>query len=234
MIDFLRAKPKMIQSYFLEEYQKIFGSPLVDSIDALNDESLFARLTDEWYGTFSLDIYHKPTHFIGLIDCYLKYSRKYIRELTKLNLKINSFVDVGCGLGYSTMALKQVYPNAQSYGTNLKNSQWKFCETLDFNLKESVDGIGHVDMVFASEYFEHIKEPLAHLKTILDETTPKYLVIANSFNTRSAGHYRIYHAGINESKMSRIFNNFVKDNGFKKFDTGFWNCRPTVWEKIES
>lgn len=231
MIDFLRDKPKIIKSYFLEEYQKIFGEPLVQYIDDLKDESIFQSLTDEWYRDFSLEIYNKPSHFVGLIDCYITYSRKYIRDLAKLNLKINSFVDVGCGLGYSTMALKQIYPNAIAFGTNLKNSQWKFCETLDFRLYESVHWLGEVDLVFASEYFEHIKEPLAHLKTILDETTPKYLVIANSFNTKSAGHYEEYENGIPEAKMSKIFNNFLRDRGYEKKPTGFWNNRPTVWTK---
>jgi trans-aconitate methyltransferase len=154
-----------------------------------------------------------------------------------------SFVDIGCGISYSTCAIKTLLPNAKAYGINLKNTkQWKLCEVMakkhDFNLIESVHEIGHnVDFVFASEYFEHIQNPTKHIKEIIDAISPKYFIIANAFNTHSIGHFKTYEYEneiVDQSKISAIFNKFLVKNGYEKVLCKMWNNKPTIWKKVNA
>ncbi len=101
----------------------------------------------------------------------------------------------------------------------------------DFNVVGSVDEIeGDVDFVFASEYFEHIYDSLAHIKDIVDKINPRYLYLASSFNTVSIGHFTQY-VGTPQDKMSRLFNDTLKELGYRKVKAKIWNNKPLFWEK---
>ena len=78
---------------------------------------------------------------------------------------------------------------------------------------------------------------------------PKFLIIANSFNTDSIGHFRNYEYAreyleeevtmeniikIPESKISRLFNMYLRNSGYTKVETTIWNNRPTIWRQNES
>ena len=93
-----------------------------------------------------------------------------------------------------------------------------------------------VDMIFASEYFEHFDRPMEHMKHVFDHIKPRYLVLANAFNTWSIGHFRMYFHGdqkIHESKISDVFNNYLKGLGYEKIKTDYFNDRPSVWKLNE-
>ena len=250
----LNEKPHKLFEDFLKDYNSLFKINFEKSRKILKDESLWENLTAKWYETLekkgvkeALKIYNDDYYFIDNFNCYRTYSRHYLKQIISLDdlfSKVKSFVDVGCGLSYSTVALKQLFPKAKGYATNLKNTKlWKFCQIMadksDFTLIESVDEIGHnVDLVFASEYFEYILTPINHLKDIIDKTNPKILVIANAFNTKSIGHFpHYYHTEgkkewkIPESKISRMFNKFLTSRGYVKIKTKFWNNRPVIWVK---
>ena len=252
----LDEKPKNLLEFFLQDYNKLFSIDLEKSRRVLKDKTLFEKLTNEWYKNLqennmakALGVYDDEYYFVDIFDCFQTYSRKYLRSVLKLGIfkNIKSFVDLGCGLSYSTVALKQMFPKARGYATNLKNTkQWKFCKTMaekyNFELIEAVNDIEHdVDLIFASEYFEHIINPINHLKDIIEKTNPKYLIIANSFNTRSIGHFQQYQYNendvswkINESDMSKIFNRFLKSRGYMKIKTNIWNDKPSIWTRYES
>ena len=253
-MNILDEKPKALLENFLQEYGKLFHIDIDKSRKILKDKSLFESLTEKWYANPKISIYDDDYYFVDVFDCYITYSRKYLKSLFKPTLEdgssiydllknIDSFVDIGCGLGYSTYALKEIFPKAKGYGTNLKNTkQWNFClviaDRAKFRLVESVDEIGHkVDLVFASEYFEHILNPIEHLKNIIEKVCPKHFIIANSFNTRSIGHFENYKDNssmIHKSKISRIFNNFLVKNGYSRVKAKMWNNRPQIWQKNES
>lgn len=205
----------------------------------------------------ALKVYDDKYYFLDAFDCYQSYSRDYLIRVLKSSVydklkNIKSFVDLGCGIGYSTIWLKEMFPNAKAYATNLKNTkQWTFCKAIfkkyEVNLIESTNEINHnVDLVFASEYFEHILEPIDHLEDIINRLSPKYLIIANSFNTKSIGHFDYYsckpdhhklmpeiYRFIPKSKISRLFNKFLIDKGYTRVKVKMWNDRPAIWKKNE-
>ena len=78
-------------------------------------------------------------------------------------------------------------------------------------IEASEDLKENVDIVFASEYFEHFYDPIDHLSTIVSSVSPKYFVIGNAFNTWSIGHfikYKAYNNIVDQSDIGLIFNKF--------------------------
>ena len=65
---------------------------------------------------------------------------------------------------------------------------------------------------------------------------PKYLILANAFNTRSVGHFIKYKQGgvtcLDQKEATKHFNYRLREMyGYKKLYLGFWNDRPNVWER---
>lgn len=252
----IQEKPKQLFEILLEDYSKIHDIDIEKSHVFLKEKTLFKMLTDNWYKHLetgnteeALKVYDHDYYFVDIFDCFITYSRQYIKSISKLSnlADIKSFVDLGCGLSYSTIALKQLFPNAKGYATNLKKTkQWNFCKKQSkahgFKLIESVSEIKHdVDLVFASEYFEHIFNPINHVNEVIKELNPKILVIANAFNTESIGHFIEYEyekygntIKIPQKIVSRLFDRNLTYNKYTKIKTGFWNNRPNVWIKNES
>jgi hypothetical protein len=256
----LTEKPIALYEYFLIDYKELFDIDLDKASRIRKDNSLFTELIERWYEHLdagNLDeafkVYDDDYYFVDIFNCFVGYSRNYIKRLLKPSLpddrsiydllkNTKSFVDIGCGISYSTCALKELFPDATGYAINLKDTkQWKLCEIMaaryDFNLIESVDDVKHeVDFVFASEYFEHIYNPTEHVREIMDAVSPKYFIIANAFNTSSIGHFREYefeHSIVDGRKMSKIFNLFMKQNGYEKVECKMWNSKPMVWRRID-
>jgi len=204
------------------------------------------ELEGRWYqsldsGTPDYSVYSDPYFVCEMWACWSIYSSKYISLLRKkiadLNAikNITSIVDLGCGVGLTSAALVSAFPGAIVTGTNIDQSpQFNIARDLGAMAGFKVTGgvEGKADLVFASEYFEHIERPVDHLIEILDTCSPAFLVIANSFNTISIGHFR--HYGIGSTKhdgreSSRLFNSALRTAGYLKLNTGFWNNRPSIW-----
>jgi SAM-dependent methyltransferase len=223
------------------------------------NKSLSFQQKEKWYsslkdGNPDYSLYDTDDYVLDTYFCFEKYSRRYIKELTKgrnfednipflttIKQSTHSIVDVGCGIGYSTAAFKELLPDHDVYGFNLSNTtQYKICEKVadkyNFNLTGSLEKIGNIDTIFASEYFEHFEKPIEHLKEIVNITNPKYFIIANSFNTTSIGHFITYkHNGkeIDQFKISRLFNENVLACGYKKVKSKIFNSKPNIFVKIE-
>lgn len=152
---------------------------------------------------------------------------------------VKRIVDLGCGFGYTTAGLRELFSEADVFGTNIESSyQFKLAKKMalkrGFQLRGSFEEIGNVDFMFASEYFEHIPNPIEHLSQIIRHNNPKYFVIANAFNGIAIGHFRQYsHKGQKYSgrEMSKMFNDAMRFYGFTKVKTKIWNNRPAVWIK---
>lgn len=225
----------------------------------INDKSInvTSDLEVEWYKSLEKDIlnpnysvYAADHYYKEVLGCWIVYSKEYIKRLTKsisithnksildiLKTNIKSVVDLGNGIGYSTIALKEILPNAKVYGTNIKVSdQWAFCEynsnKYDYIMTDDFHDIGQVDMVFASEYFEHILNPYNHLEDIVNTLNPKIMIIANSFNKKAVGHFTryIYKGDFLDEKIAqKIFNKTMIELGYIKIKTNMWNDTPNIW-----
>lgn len=195
-------------------------------------------LEDRWYEKFDYDVYDDEYYFTDIWVCWSEYSKKYIKAIVPYVEGVGSIVDLGCGLSLSTAYLKEIFNDAKVYGYNLKEGrQAIFNEMMkkrcDFEMVYDLKEIMSVDMVFASEYFEHFFRPIEHLNEVL-LLKPKYLVIANSFNTNSVGHFHEYMVDdkiVDEKKMSRMFNKYLRSKGYKMKKTKIWNNKPAIWER---
>ena len=251
---------------YIKKTLKFYSNPSDNREHLLHEQILenkwYDKLENEnipWY-----DVYGEKYYFTNTWCCWVIYSRLYLKAIGKENSMfdksilshfgdLKSIADLGCGISYTTAALKQLYPEANVSGVNLRDTvQWKLCEKMSkkhgFEMKGGIDELGQTDLVFASEYFEHIYDAGDHLIDVIEKLSPKHLVMANAFNTRSIGHFWKYgNEKIRDSKkgiapgheigaekMGRLFTRILNDRGYKKQKTKLWNNRPQIWSKIES
>ena len=119
--EFLAEKPLILFDKFLNDYGSIFDIDHNEAKRMLRDDSLFQRLTSEWYENLdqnNLDdafkVYNDDYYFVDIFNCYRTYSRSYIKRLLKPSmangesvydlLKTSaSFVDIATGIEKSTI-----------------------------------------------------------------------------------------------------------------------------------
>lgn len=212
-----------------------------------------------WYrslreGRPDYTVYDDDYYLADLWACWIVYSRKYLRSfrdprglfthsmIDELG-NVRRVLDLGCGFGYSTIALKQLWPGAEVIGTNIRDTiQFRVAEKLGrahnfAMLDEGATMPQPVDLVFASEYFEHIEEPIAHLRDIIRQANPAHLVIANTFGPASIGHFDEYIVDgtkLTARQTSRAFKQTLVDAGYELVKTRFWNSRPQYYRRANT
>lgn len=221
-----------------------------------HEQSALCQLERRWYeslerGEPDYDVYDGVEYVAETYYCWSKYSRQYVRSLAASGVMPDgrsvvesvpacTVVDLGCGIGYSTAALSLLWPDARVVGTNVEDAmqlgvvrqlgrEYGF-EVATGDLSE----IGGADVVFASEYFEHFYEPIAHLRDVLAKLRPHTLITANAFTTRSTGHFLEYSIDgevVPGRAASRRFNAAVAAAGYEKIPLKVWNARPTLWRR---
>lgn len=247
----------------LKEYCDILNVNHSKALSIYNDEEreFFKQLTDEWYKRIKADssenssafnLYGDQFYFTDLIKCYGDWSERSIKSLKNKNFfndfKFDVVVDVGCGLGLSTNLLREMCPNAKVFGTNLPNTdQYTFCKTQakknGWILVPNSSHVSHLEQgksvfVFASEYFEHFRNPISELDGILEELKPTAIAAANAFKVRALGHFNDnYITSDGEQIKSRTmaikFNQCLKDAGFERLNKyKCYNAKPELWTKI--
>lgn len=214
------------------------------------------RLYKRWYDSIRPDdsapdysVYGTKEYLTEAWACWAVYSRTRLLEMSKPKSlpphgivehfkSARSIVDVGCGIGYTTAALAELFPDAYVVGTQLPDTyQWNIAETLiadglDFDLAATSGEIGHADIVFASEYFEHFQDPIRHLIELCCDLSPRVLLVANTFNADSIGHFDRYKFGtrwLDGRAIAKKFSERLKAFGFRKLKTGLWNNRPALY-----
>ena len=192
-------------------------------------------------GTPDYSIYDGERYVPEATACYLVYAKRYIRTSAKFiegKWAVNEIWDLGCGIGASTALLKLIFPEANVFGTQLPSDQRRVAEELSkthgFQIADSMKSSGDA-VVFMLDYLEHFECPTDHLKTIIEQK-PKLLVMANSFGATAVGHFPKYKIGdslFGNKETGRHFSKWLKNNGYKKVETGFYNNRPAIWERAE-
>ena len=197
-------------------------------------------LEKKWYkslatGRPDYSVYATEEYLEDLWACWYIYSRKYLRHIrAKLKIRPAFVLDLGCGFGYTTAALSQMFPRAKVVGTNLPGTvQMKIAKrsAKGYTIEDLSRVQGRPDLVFASEYFEHHERPIEHLRKVL-ALKPRALLVANTFNARSIGHFDEYTVdgqSCTGPATSRRFSQELLAHGFEGIPTGFWNSRPTYW-----
>jgi len=214
------------------------------------------EMENRWYASLrsgcpDFSVYADDLYPADVFACWRIYSRSYLRSLLTLSMlpptgiagdmgRIRSVVDLGCGLGYTTAALGRMFPDAVVVGTNFPGTvQARFATRMGkrygFSLVTGPRDVGHqCDLIFASEYFEHIESPLDHLEEIIDALRPKFLIVANAFGAISVGHFERYVVGgrsMTGKEASLRFNRRLRTRGYEKVRTRCWNGRPVYWRK---
>lgn len=213
-------------------------------------------LENKWYdsikqNTPDYSVYADPYYFCEVWLCWVNYSRRYLKEInnskslfTKSIVQdmnsVKTVIDLGCGFGYTTIGLKEIFPSAKVYGTNIKDTpQYNIAKSFE---KETgiiiIDDYANIetDLIFASEYFEHFEKPIEHLTHVLKNTKCKHMLIANTFNGKAIGHFDSYihlNKYYDGKTISKMFNNTLRQYGYEKIETNCWNNRPNYWKKIE-
>jgi len=231
----------------------------IEHINAYNNKDVIdnnvKQLETKWYASLSdapdYSVYNDPYYICDVWACWKLYSRVSVNVLNSPKSMngisvvehigdVSTVVDIGCGFGYTTALLKEIFNDANVIGTNLEdtwqyNAATKLGKEANFSVVSDINKIKDVDVIFASEYFEHIYEPIAHLEDIINNCNPRFIITANGFNGTAIGHFDEYLVGGNmypAKRTSRMFNDFLRNNGYKKLTTKIWNSRPAVWERI--
>jgi hypothetical protein len=182
---------------------------------------------------------------------YIRYSRMYLQRiyhfrnnmycpdnrtiLNEIFNKITHIVDLGCGCGYSTQGLQEIFPAANVIGTNLPGYQTDFATTLGVKVVTNDNllvGKNSSVLTFASEYFEHFKEPITHLQEIIEKLHPKIMLVANSFSSHAIGHFDYYTIDkqqYSKDTVARLFSKEMRSLGYKFIEVGFYNRRPHIY-----
>lgn len=194
-------------------------------------------------------VYDDTYYVCELWLCWVSYSRRYLRDISKntslftrsivSDIRANSVLDLGCGFGYTTAALKEIFPHATVTGTELLTSpQAKLAKKLgtkaNFKIVASHRRL-KADLVFASEYFEHFERPVEHLEDVIQRVKPTYWLIANSFGTDAIGHFQTYRhkdESYDGKGISRLFSQTMKSYGYERVKTKCWNNRPAFWRLV--
>ncbi len=251
---FLDQQPRKVFKKFLEllEEAKVPNAERIGRVafylakqPNLIDENNSDELENRWYLSLKdnnpdYSIYDDPLYLSEAWNCYYNYSRIYLKLINKTKdyfKDIKTVSDLGCGIGFTTVGLKEIFNNAEVLGTNVLTSlQAKIASILgkEFNFKIQEKITEHQDLIFASEYFEHFYKPVDHLVEILESGTPNYLLVANAFNSPATGHFSEYEIDkkiYNGRNTAKKFAETLKDFNYKKVNLGYWNNRPTIWEK---
>jgi 2-polyprenyl-3-methyl-5-hydroxy-6-metoxy-1,4-benzoquinol methylase len=208
-------------------------------------------LERRWYeslasGTPDYTVYDGDDYLGEMWASWAFYARKYLRavrdERITAHISPGSHVlDVGCGFGLTTVALSQMMPGTSVTATNTDTSRQtaaarRLGSAHGFTVVDNISKAGDsADVVFASEYFEHVPEPVDHLEEVL-KLNPSLFIVASTYDRPSVGHfdsvgYKVHGKVVPNKSVSRIFNNVLRDHGFTKLDTGFWNNRPYCWKR---
>ena len=212
------------------------------------------ELDNWWYDHYKVFTRYASWHYLYAgLNCFDRFSKPsaFYAQQYLGRKKIKTIVDVGAGIGLSTMLLADLFPEAKVYYNNISPSlQHSFFESHKF-YRTKCSGItpnepefitekemlqhGSFDMLFASEYFEHFEDPMKQTDFLLTGCGFKYLVVNNSFGVKAYGHFDEFKVSteakpLAPKQMSKLWLKTVR-SWYDELDVKCWNGRPKIFAK---
>ena len=233
--------------------KQMIADTVAKSLKAKHPTGRLLDLEDRWYASLAdpdYSVYGDPVYIAEAWCCYWIYSRKYLktirsdcsfsnsRSVLDVLGDVNTLVDVGCGYGHTAATWTDLLPDATVFGTNVP-------DTLQMNVARQMgdeygfemrDGLFEcdADVVFASEYFEHMLDPITHLRELVAAMNPKVILTANAFGQRAIGHFLEYRVGsitYHGKQMNKVFAFAMDRLGYSRVKSRMWNQRPALWAR---
>lgn len=206
------------------------------------------ELDNWWYDNYKDFSRYASWHYLYAgLNCFDRFSKPcaiYAKQYLG-DREIKTIVDVGAGIGLSTMFLADLFPSAKVYYNNITPSlqadffeahkRYTIASTFIPQAMTEKEMLQHgpFDMLFASEYFEHFEDPQQQTNFLLDQVGFKYLVINNSFNVKAYGHFKEFKCvgeTLAPKQMSKMWLRTVR-SWYNELDVKCWNGRPKIFEK---
>lgn len=215
----------------------------------------FGASTKLWYDTYRESgnddaLYDLPEYLWCCIGSYICSSKQYVQKIAKafekMQVKPKKILDFGAGVGLATYDLAEAFPDATIYYYNISKNQLSLFQQMlekwpkeNIVLIDKVDDLRDIDVVFCSELFEHIKEPVSLFKYVSEIHGVKMILEASSFRFSDvAGHYETFKFDdeiVSCNETQKRFNKNVRKLGFesssKLYGISCWNNRPNIWCK---
>lgn len=171
-----------------------------------------------------------------------KYNNVLSNEEFNVIKNCNNILDLGAGIGATTIDMKNVFSNSNVYYTNLKSKQFNFFnylidkEKINICAKENYNNLSNIDIVLSLDYFEHFKDFEKEVVNIIEKLNPKVIVDTSDFSHAFVGHFENYdykNSLIFHKKCSKIFENILLDYKYKRHNLTklMWNSKPKFYFK---
>ena len=229
---------------FIKDIQNTTRSFLPPNIEKGNfDDCIYSKNDKyicQWYESLKkckpdYSLYNSKFYLMSSWICHDLFSKGYLTIIARRKKEFKKpkvIIDFGCGLGFSSLKLQNIF-KCKVYATNVKDSQQAVFNKEVFKdkveLVTDIRKLPKCDLAYCSEYFEHFENPIKHLKQILKLVTPKFFVFANSFNTIAVGHFNVYN-GKSADETKELFQKALMNAGYVQLKQT-WNNRPQIWKK---
>lgn len=215
----------------------IAGAALTAATGVTHDkkqlQALELQFADTWRNVWQpnddTSFYATPEYAWLTLHCWRVWSASTLGLLggfrDRQGFRPKKILDFGAGIGLTTLQLASMFPSAQVTYANIPCVQAAVASSLfkAFGLQnvivttpDKLAGLSH-DTVVAVEVMEHIKDPAATLKSIIDPSTVAY-VDASSFAVDMAGHYESYSFDgrtVPRKRARRELTKAIRSLGFK-------------------
>lgn len=233
------------------ELTKLAEQTIVDFVgpQIRSTEEIELEYYNEWYESGNDAFYSSEEYPWLMLNCWRGWTNGNVRNTIKFFTEYakapKSFIDLGAGLGLSTIQLALAFPESWITYNNIPGLQSAIFRRMIKKLKiRNVDitydlfGKRFYNVVCAYEVMEHFSDPAEFAYPILRNAD--FYIDASSFSIKSPGHflaYEIIGTRYPNDETKTYWNKWLKTIGFQEahvlelMPRSFYNKRPQVWAR---